>query len=87
MVPALPRRANLLGVRVSVTDYAEATRCVLSAAHARRSLALSATAVHAITLGHLEPDFGAVLNALDLVVPDGQPVRWGRCRRNRIART
>ena len=77
MEPSLPRRANLLGVQVSITDYAEATQQVLAAAHARRSLCVSAAAVHAITLGHLDPDFGAVLNALDLVVPDGQPVRWG----------
>jgi len=77
MEPAPPRRANLLGVQVSVTDYAEVTRAVLAAAHAGRPLAVSAAAVHAIALGHLDPDFGAALNQLDIVAPDGQPVRWG----------
>lgn len=75
--PAIPARANLLGVLVSATDYAEATRCVIAAARERRPLGVSAAAVHAIMEGHLDPDFGAALNRLDLVVPDGQPVRWG----------
>jgi N-acetylglucosaminyldiphosphoundecaprenol N-acetyl-beta-D-mannosaminyltransferase len=65
MHSALPERANLLGVRVSVTDYAEVTRCVVAAAREQRSLTVSAAA------------FGAVLDALDVVAPDGQPVRWG----------
>lgn len=76
MEPPLPQRANLLGVRVSVTDYAEVTRAVLAAARAGRPLTVSAAAVHAIALGHLDPDFGAALNQLDVVAPDGQPVRW-----------
>lgn len=77
MEPTSPRRANLLGVQVSVTDYAEVTRAVLLAAQAGRPLAVSAAAVHAIALGHLDPAFGAALNQLDVVAPDGQPVRWG----------
>jgi N-acetylglucosaminyldiphosphoundecaprenol N-acetyl-beta-D-mannosaminyltransferase len=77
MTVAVPRRANLLGVLVSATDDAEATRCVIAAARARQPLGLSAAAVHAIMEAHLDPAFGAALNRLDLVVPDGQPVRWG----------
>ncbi len=74
---ALPRKVNLLGVLVSATDYAETTACVVDAAKERRALSVTACAVHALMEGHIDPDFGAALNAFDIVAPDGQPVRWG----------
>jgi N-acetylglucosaminyldiphosphoundecaprenol N-acetyl-beta-D-mannosaminyltransferase len=74
---ALPRKANLLGVLVSATDYAEAISCILAAAHARSGLSVTACAVHALMEGHLDTAFGAALNQFDIVAPDGQPVRWG----------
>ncbi len=77
MLDSLPRRANLLGVLISATDYAEATRCVIAAARDRRALGLTAAAVHAVMEGHLDAELGAALNHLDIVAPDGQPVRWG----------
>jgi exopolysaccharide biosynthesis WecB/TagA/CpsF family protein len=64
-------------VLVSATDYEEATRCVIAAAKDRQPLGVAAAAVHGIMQAHLDPDFGAALNELDMVVPDGQPVRWG----------
>jgi N-acetylglucosaminyldiphosphoundecaprenol N-acetyl-beta-D-mannosaminyltransferase len=74
---ALPRKVNLLGVLVSATDYSEAVARVIEAASDRRSLTVSACAVHAVMEGHLDPDFGAALNTFDILAPDGQPVRWG----------
>lgn len=73
----LPARGNLLGVAVSVTDYDEVVRCVLDAARARRGLAVAAADVHAIMQARRDPSFAAVLNAFDIVTPDGQPLRWG----------
>ena len=73
----LPAKANILGVGISVTDYAEVVRCVLAAAEARRSLLVSACAVHVLMEAIDDPSFGAVLNRFDIVAPDGQPVRWG----------
>jgi len=72
-----PRRADILGVGVSVTDYAEVVRCVLDAARAGRSLLLTASDVHVIVQALRDPAFAAALNAFDIVTPDGQPVRWG----------
>ena len=77
MVQASYPRANLLGVLVSPIDYAQATERVMAAARARRPLGVTAAAVHAVMEGHLDPDFAAALNRLDIVAPDGQPVRWG----------
>lgn len=78
---------DVLGIRVNAVDYAEATRRVMAAAHERRGFSVSALAVHGVMTGVLDRAHRARLNQLDLVVPDGQPVRWAlnlvhrlRCR-------
>lgn len=68
---------NLLGVQVAAVDREAAAARVLTAARERRPLALSALAVHGVMTGVADRDHNALLNGLDLVVPDGQPVRWG----------
>ncbi len=66
----------MLGVKVDVVDYQAAVARVLEAAHARRPLGVSALAVHGVMTGALSKAHRYRLNNLDLVVPDGQPVRW-----------
>lgn len=68
-------RWNVIGVRVSAIDYEAATERVLSAAQDGRPLALTAAASHAVMTGRDDPEQRFRLNALDEVVPDGQPVR------------
>lgn len=70
-------RRNLLGVEVCATDYAGACAAIRAAAIERRPFAVSALAVHGVMTGVLDPAHRRRLNALDMVVPDGQPVRWG----------
>jgi N-acetylglucosaminyldiphosphoundecaprenol N-acetyl-beta-D-mannosaminyltransferase len=70
------RRYDVLGVAVSAVDYAGATRMILDAAHQQRSFAATALAVHGVVTGHRDPWQRIRINALDLVTPDGQPVRW-----------
>ena len=72
---SLPRK-NLLGTLVTLCDYASATREILAAAREHRPLGVAAQPVHGITTAWLDRSYGAVLNAMDLVTPDGQPVRW-----------
>lgn len=72
---ALPR-FTLLGVGVHAVDYAQAADTILAAAREKRPLAATALAVHGVMTGHDDPDQRARLNRLDLVTPDGQPVRW-----------
>lgn len=69
-------RRSVLGVQVSVVDYEASVEKVLAAARARQPLALSALAVHGVMEGVRDPRLRHRLNALDLAVPDGQPVRW-----------
>lgn len=67
---------SLLGVGVRPTDYREASDAIIAAARARRPFGVSALAVHGIMTGVLDQEQRARLNDLDLLVPDGQPVRW-----------
>ncbi|MEU3454880.1 WecB/TagA/CpsF family glycosyltransferase [Micromonospora sp. NPDC006766] len=69
-------KRNVLGVLVDATDYARATEAVVTAAHERHPLALTALAVHGVMTGVLDPAHNARLNSFDVVTPDGQPVRW-----------
>ncbi|MEJ3742461.1 WecB/TagA/CpsF family glycosyltransferase [Actinomycetes bacterium KLBMP 9797] len=69
-------KRNVLGVLVDVVDYEAATEQVITAAHERRPLALTALAVHGVMTGVLDRAHNARLNSFDLVTPDGQPVRW-----------
>jgi N-acetylglucosaminyldiphosphoundecaprenol N-acetyl-beta-D-mannosaminyltransferase len=67
---------NVLGVLVDALDYDAAVGKVMQAARERRALALTALAVHGVMTGVHDPAHKARLNALDVVTPDGQPVRW-----------
>ena len=76
-VPAIQeRKRNVLGVSVNVTDYNSAAESIIRAARAKKSLGVTALAVHGIMTGVSDDEHRFRLNSLDLVVPDGQPVRW-----------
>jgi len=66
----------VLGVGINVVDYEGAVARVMQAARNGRPCSVSALAVHGVMTGALEPTHRYRLNRLDLVVPDGQPVRW-----------
>ena len=71
-----PTKRNVLGVGVDAVNYREAVTRVADAAAEGRPLAVTALAVHGVMTGVLDPEHRHRLNRLDLVVPDGQPVRW-----------
>lgn len=69
-------KRSVLGVLVDVVDYTSARDRIIEAAAARRPYSVSALAVHGVMIGVLVPEHRHRLNSLDLVTPDGQPVRW-----------
>lgn len=69
-------KRSILGVLVNVIDYEAAVQIIVGAAEQRKPLSVSALAVHGVMTGFTDPDQRFRLNHLDLVVPDGQPVRW-----------
>lgn len=70
-------KKNLIGIMVDPIDRAEAAALVLAAAEQSRPFSVSAIAVHGIMTGVLDAVHRYRLNHLELVVCDGQPVRWG----------
>jgi N-acetylglucosaminyldiphosphoundecaprenol N-acetyl-beta-D-mannosaminyltransferase len=69
-------RFNVLGAPIAATNYEEACAAILAAAQARRPFCVSALAVHGVMTGVLDRVHAARLAHFDLLLPDGQPVRW-----------
>lgn len=69
-------RHNVLGVLINAVDCGTAVERITAAAASRQPLAVSALAVHGVMTGALDPEHRYRLNRFDLLVPDGQPVRW-----------
>ncbi|MGD0104051.1 MAG: WecB/TagA/CpsF family glycosyltransferase [Rhodopila sp.] len=67
---------NIIGVGVSAMDYDGACQEIIAAAIARQPLTVTALAVHGVMTGALNMGHRRRLNTLDMVLPDGQPVRW-----------
>ena len=67
---------NILGVQVDAVNYEGALDRVLTAARNRQPFSASALAVHGVMTGVLDATHRHRLNRIDLVTPDGQPVRW-----------
>jgi N-acetylglucosaminyldiphosphoundecaprenol N-acetyl-beta-D-mannosaminyltransferase len=67
---------SVLGIDIHAVDYEAATTLILQAAIAKRPFAVSALAVHGVMTGVQSKEHARRLNGLDLVVPDGQPVRF-----------
>ena len=69
-------KVDVFGVGLSVTDYESATDQIIAAAAEHRSFGVAALATHGLMEAVADPVFRRKVNELDLVTPDGQPVRW-----------
>lgn len=69
-------RFSILGVGINAVDYEAAVARIMVAATEGKPYGISALAVHGVMTGVQDAEHMYRLNHLDLVVPDGQPVRW-----------
>jgi exopolysaccharide biosynthesis WecB/TagA/CpsF family protein len=69
-------KKNVLGVLIDAVDYDSAVERIAFTAKNQLGTAISALAVHGVMTGVTDPVHRHRLNSFDLVVPDGQPVRW-----------
>lgn len=76
MKPTLGDKVDLFGVDYTVTDYEHSTSVIIDAARERQSFAVSALAVHGLMEAASDDVFRAKVKTIDLVTPDGQPVKW-----------
>lgn len=67
---------SVLGININAVDYEFAVSTITTAAKEKKPCSVSALAVHGVMTGFLDRIHARRLNGLDLVVPDGQPVRW-----------
>ena len=68
-------KKSVVGVMVDAVDYDAALARIMAAAHNRSPYIVSALAVHGVMTGVQDDAHKFRLNAFDLIVPDGQPVR------------
>jgi N-acetylglucosaminyldiphosphoundecaprenol N-acetyl-beta-D-mannosaminyltransferase len=74
---AFPEKVDLFGgVRMTPTTYAEVVDVLVRCAQARRPATADFGAVHVLASAARDAKFRETINALDIVAPDGQPVRW-----------
>ena len=70
------RKYNILGVMVNRINYDQAVKLILEKAKEKKSYSVTALAVHGILTGVQDRYQRYRLNNFDMIVPDGQPVRW-----------
>jgi N-acetylglucosaminyldiphosphoundecaprenol N-acetyl-beta-D-mannosaminyltransferase len=70
------QKRSIFGVLVDSVNMQTAVARILDAAVQKRPMAVSALAVHGLMLGAYDSEHRHRLNHFDLLVPDGQPVRW-----------
>jgi len=74
-MPQLPCR-YVLGTRLDGTSYPDAAKRVMQWAAEHISRYVCICNVHMVMEAHDSPDFQKLVNAADLVTPDGMPLVW-----------
>lgn len=72
----LTMKKSLFNIGYTITDYEEATDIITQNAMNRISFGVSALAVHGLIESYKDRSLREKVNKLDMVLPDGQPVRW-----------
>lgn len=72
----VPSRA-VLGMRVDATSYEHAAELVAGWARRAESRYVCVSTVHMVMEAHDDAAFREIVNAADLVTPDGMPLVWG----------
>jgi exopolysaccharide biosynthesis WecB/TagA/CpsF family protein len=66
----------LFGINYAIVDYEQASDVIVEQAAAHRSFGVSALAVHGLVTSVRDRSVGDRVKKIDMLVPDGQPVRW-----------
>jgi len=69
-------KKELFTVNYFITDYEEASDIIIEKAVSNTSFGVTALAVHGLIESVKNKSFRTLVNTLDMIVPDGQPVRW-----------
>lgn len=69
-------KKQLFTVNYSITNYDDASDLIIQKALSHTSFGVTALAVHGLIESVKDRAFRNTVNKLDMVVPDGQPVKW-----------
>ncbi|UCC39586.1 MAG: WecB/TagA/CpsF family glycosyltransferase [Candidatus Aminicenantes bacterium] len=69
-------KRNLFGVYYAIVDYDSASDIIVEQGARHRSFGVSALAAHGLVTAVRDKAIGERVKKIDLVVADGQPVRW-----------
>lgn len=70
------KKYSVFGVDYCATDYDEASTVLVEEGRRHSSYACSALAVHGLIEACKDKSFMKAVQGIDMVVPDGQPIRW-----------
>jgi N-acetylglucosaminyldiphosphoundecaprenol N-acetyl-beta-D-mannosaminyltransferase len=70
------KKVDIFGVNFSVADYNTASDLIIENAKRKKSFAVTALAVHGIVEVLRDIKLNAMLPNIDMILPDGQPVKW-----------
>src|SRR5579883_998700 len=68
--------AQVISIRVDATSYDDAARRILDWAARRESRYVGVATVNNVMQAHDHADFRRIMQAADLVTPDGMPLVW-----------
>jgi N-acetylglucosaminyldiphosphoundecaprenol N-acetyl-beta-D-mannosaminyltransferase len=69
-------KRNLFGINYAIVDYESASGIIIEHAAQYHSFGVSALAVHGLITSIKDKTIGERVKKIDMVVADGQPVRW-----------
>ncbi|MDX1904856.1 MAG: WecB/TagA/CpsF family glycosyltransferase [Thermonemataceae bacterium] len=69
-------KVSIFGVPYAVTDYEQASEVIIENAQKRNSYAVFALPVHGVVENQENKSFAEAVQIADMIVPDGQPIRW-----------
>ena len=77
------KKVDLFGINYAVTDYSSAVDQIVNwviqieqQPTVHKGYGVTALAVHGLIEGYKNAELQQQINSIDLIVPDGQPVRW-----------
>jgi N-acetylglucosaminyldiphosphoundecaprenol N-acetyl-beta-D-mannosaminyltransferase len=76
VLPALPERADVLGVQLAVSDYDHIVAWMEAAIAAGGRGYMTAAAVNLVMSAREQPETAAAVRDATLAMPDGQPLVW-----------
>ncbi|MCU0391562.1 MAG: WecB/TagA/CpsF family glycosyltransferase [Thermoflexibacter sp.] len=69
-------KRKLFSVNYAIVDYESASDTIIDNAKENNSFGVSALAVHGLIESVKDQNLNTLVNKIDMVVPDGQPIRW-----------